>query len=53
MHVDSLVQCSLLEQNIPEALNYITLAGKFTNDNKFLFAKGMVFCKLERYLEAH
>jgi hypothetical protein len=53
MHVDSLIECALLERNDAEALNYITLAGKFTNDNKYLFAKGMVLSRLERFQEAH
>lgn len=53
MHVNSLIQCSLLEKNEAEALNYITLAGKFTNENKFFFTKGMVLSRLDRFLEAH
>ena len=53
MHVNSLVQCALLEKNQAEALNYITLAAKFTNDSRFFFAKGMVLCRLERFQEAH
>jgi len=27
-------------------LNYITLAGKLTNDNKYLLAKGIVLSRL-------
>jgi hypothetical protein len=53
MHVNSLVQCSLLEKSNAEAINYITLAGKFTNDNKFLYARGMALCRLKRFQEAH
>lgn len=53
MHVDSLIQCALLEENQPEALNYITLAGKFTNDSKYLFVKGMVLSRLQKFQDAH